>query len=400
MITTAISPILADLSQDIAGAIPLELILLWNTSDKTDEKHLELLRPYVRNGTVVSSDSAGLSKLSAKLDLLDVMQLVSQPKEVIHAYGKAIGGRGIGTWVADNTQMFYDEKISTQDVIEAMICAQKEIQQLTVQVGMGVHRGKFWEIGGGLYGEESDNLEELAENYTAGGEIAVTKQAKQYIAREYLQYFRAHEEYPDAYVLDYSSQSPGAKKSSDGAYPYPFDDEFYHFLSSYDRLAKAKRQLHIPQFLQKKTVVLIRVFHQQQHQLLEQLTSYIVANAYLNQTLSSFPEITKIKSNGNLAIFVCDESDVALTFAQTAFEKLKSNDFIVNVGVTAGDVLLFPMKEGYEIAGGPVNIASKLAEDSRARNKILVEQSVKVNDAYAEPFSFTISSVEITGKYI
>ncbi len=400
MANTPITPVLADLSQDIAGAIPLELILLWNTSDKSGKKHLELLSPYEKKGTVVSSDSAGLSKLSAQLELLDVMQLISQPKEVIHAYGTAIGGRGIGLWVADNTQMFYDESISTQEVIEAMIAAQREIKQLTVQVGMGVHRGTFLEIGGGLYGEEAENLEELAENHTAGGEIALTKDVGKYLAREYLKYVKEHSEYPNAYVLDYASQSPLVRKKTDGSYPYPFNDEFYQFLCRYDQLSKEERQAHMPKFLQRKAVVLMRVYHQRQEQLLEELTSYIVANAYVNQVHSTFPELTKVKSNGNLAIFVSDDPKAAITFAKAVFEKLEHNEFIANIGITFGDVLLFPMKEGFEIAGGPVNVASKLAEDSGVQRKIFVEQSVRVDDVHTEPFSFTISNVEIRGKYL
>ena len=30
-------------------------------------------------------------------------------KEVIYSYGRAIGGKAVGTWFADNTEMIYSE---------------------------------------------------------------------------------------------------------------------------------------------------------------------------------------------------------------------------------------------------------------------------------------------------
>ena len=69
----SIFPSLADLKQDIAGAIPVNLIQNWEESDKDEPEHSELLEPYRTYGTVVSSDSAGLSKMSKELPLLEVM---------------------------------------------------------------------------------------------------------------------------------------------------------------------------------------------------------------------------------------------------------------------------------------------------------------------------------------
>jgi hypothetical protein len=44
---------LADLTQDIAGALPPELVLRWNESDKSDETHVQMIAPYVARGTIV-----------------------------------------------------------------------------------------------------------------------------------------------------------------------------------------------------------------------------------------------------------------------------------------------------------------------------------------------------------
>ncbi len=120
MANRLISPSLADVSQDIAGTIPLEIILRWANTNKSKKSHTNLLDSYRVSGTVVSSDSSGLSRLSQDKTLFEVMKLVSKPKEVIFKYGKAIGGAEIGVWAADNTQMFYQDSIQPSNVVKQM----------------------------------------------------------------------------------------------------------------------------------------------------------------------------------------------------------------------------------------------------------------------------------------
>src|SRR4051812_50175659 len=112
---------LADLRQDIAGTIPAHLVLGWNEREKSPERHAELLAPYRIRGTIVSTDSAGLSKLSQRYALPQVMKLVSEPKEVIHAHGKAIGGEAGGAWGADHSQGFYGEAIGPAARVSPML---------------------------------------------------------------------------------------------------------------------------------------------------------------------------------------------------------------------------------------------------------------------------------------
>lgn len=393
-----ISPVLADLSQDIAGMIPLELILLWNTGDKTEIRQKELLTPHLKKGIVVSSDSAGLSKLSASKHLMEVMQLVSEPKEVIYGYGKSVGGEAIGMWVADNTQMFYDQSIKPEEVIDAMVAAQQEIADLIVQVGMGIHQGTFMEIGGGLYGGDAQFIEELAENQTEGGEIVLTHSVTKQLSDTYQSYLSPHTQDERAAILNYADLNPLVSKHQETQYPYPFNTEFFEVLKLYSQLSKAEQEKKYQSFSQQTTVVLVKVLHEEAGLLLDQLTRYIVANAYINQVLKDFPHVTVVKSNGDLGIFVTNEPTEAVSFAQHVREKLQKNGFIVNIGVTSGEVLLFPLQKGYEIAGGPVNVASKLAEDSGENGKIFVESSVKIQVPEGKPFSFEISKVQITGK--
>src|SRR5712671_4548448 len=97
-------PALSDLTQDIAGPVPVRLLHDWAEGDQDMSEAQALLSSIQIQGTVVSSDTSGLSRMTQAMDLLDVLSVISQPKEIIHALGREIGGRAIGTWVADNTE--------------------------------------------------------------------------------------------------------------------------------------------------------------------------------------------------------------------------------------------------------------------------------------------------------
>src|SRR5947209_11142575 len=169
-----VTPSLADISQDVAGEIPVDVVLHWTTGARSETRHRELLEPHLVRGTIVSSDSAGLSRLTRDRTLCEVLQLVDGPKQVLCEYGTAIGGRLLGTWVADNSQTFYSDEVPVREIVEQMIRAQREIDRLPVHIGLGFHCGEFVALGDGLFGPEVDVVELLTEDYTVGGEIAVT----------------------------------------------------------------------------------------------------------------------------------------------------------------------------------------------------------------------------------
>jgi hypothetical protein len=87
-----VTPQLADLRQDIAGQIPLDVVRDWMQSQKDLSAQTEILSAYRKPGCVVSSDSSGLTKLGRERPLLEVMKLVNDPKQILHSYGSAIGG--------------------------------------------------------------------------------------------------------------------------------------------------------------------------------------------------------------------------------------------------------------------------------------------------------------------
>ncbi len=66
-----------------------------------------------------------------------------------------------------------------------------------------------------------------------------------------------------------------------------------------------------------------------------------------------------------------------MQFAQLLGQTLVANGYICNLGVAAGEVLLFELSEdAKDLAGGPVNVASKLAEDTHERQVIFCDDSV------------------------
>lgn len=173
---SAVLPGLFDLAQDMPGDLPLQLVARWLDSAQTGEDAVRLLKDYRTGGFNVVSDSAGLTRLTSQRSLLEILALINRPKEIVHAYGTAIGGRGVGIWAADNTQMLYPETTDAATLLSTLLTVQDEIARSSkVLIGLGAHFGSFYHLSGGLYGAEADVIEEIAENDTEGGEIVVSQ---------------------------------------------------------------------------------------------------------------------------------------------------------------------------------------------------------------------------------
>lgn len=398
-----ILPSFADLSQDIAGPIPTALLQQWENSDKTEATHEAILSPYKKKVTIVSSDSSGLTKLTGEKSLLEVLKLVSEPKESIYSFGKKIGGRSIGIWAADNTQMVYDSHIHPKLILQQMVAAQNEIQKGHVQLGIAIHQADVWEIGGGLFGQHADFIEEIAENYTLPGEIVISDSVKIEL-----------NDFPDdiitlrtdldfeisVYRFDYSKYFIEALKHDDFHYPFPFDRDFFYLIRDKNLQDEKDRALINSKYAMEKIVILIKVKHKSRNFLLDKLSDWVMANAIINKIAEDYP-LFKIKSNGDLGIFLIEDSSQAFDFAIDLQQALHANDFKVNIALSKGEVLIFHLgNDVREIAGNPVNIASKLAEDANEEGVIFIEESVEYNNIHhynIEKFSIKTSSVLIRG---
>jgi class 3 adenylate cyclase len=398
-----VTPQLADLRQDIAGLIPLNVIHDWMQSPKNSSAHMEILSSFRRPGVVISSDSAGLTKMGSELPLLDVMKMVNDPKEILHSFGAAIGGTAVGLWVADNTEMFYDQSIEPREIMEQMIAAQREIALLPVQVGMAIHSGEFMLIGRGAFGPDADLVEALAEDHSCPAEILVTSDFRTLLeacAFPDLGFARKGE--TGAFTCDYGASLARGTSGTNNKYPFPFTEQFFTFLQEYVGPDSEEARRMLERYGREAVVVFLKVRHTGCSLLLDELTQWVFANAIIEQVTREH-RVEAVKSNGSLGIFLADTAEMALNFAYDLRTALRGNGYDLNIGLAAGEVLVFPIDDSdqqNEIAGHPVNLASKLSEDVAERGAIYIDDSAarqlkRIPDA--APFHLTISRVEITG---
>lgn len=401
---------LADLKQDIAGPIPVEIIKNWVSSDRTEISHRTVLQPYTRRGFLVSSDSSGLSKISQEKGLLEVMKIVSDPKEIIYSAGVAIGGRGVGIWAADNTQMFYGEEVSAEELLKEMVQAQKKIRkQGSLQVGMTIHFGEYFEIGKGFFGRDALLVEEVAEEHTSAGEILITETVRRALPEWWADYLQVRTDLAGKeaiYHLNYEALdfSKEVKFSEDINYPIPFSRDFFDLLENPETDLNAPGAKVLDKYFSQQVVILIKVYHPERKMLLEQLTDWVVVNTMFVNICEGYKQIDLIKSNGELGIFACTNANEAIAFAKEIYQTLRSTNDVVSIGLASGEVLIFPLEDGgFDLAGNAVNIASKISEDIEDRDTLYVHESVVFNEAQSawfKPFVLQKSGVELRGFYL
>lgn len=397
-----VAPQLADLRQDIAGVIPLNVIQKWMQSPKDLATQTEILSTFRKPGYVVSSDSCGLTKMGSQRPFFDVMKMIHDPKEILHSFGTAIGGTAVGLWAADNTEMFYEQSIEPREIMQQMIAVQREMAALPLQIGMAIHAGEFVLIGHGAFGPDADLVEALAEDQSGPGEILVTPQFRTLIDSPAFPLGFADKGETGAFLCDYSASPAQAAPRSNSKYPFPFTEDFYTFLQNYSGSDSEEAHRIFHRYGREAVVVLLKVRHPGRSLLLDTLTQSVLVNAILAEVKNEH-RVMEVKSNGSLGIFLADTAQMALDFTYDLRTALLGNGYDFNIGVASGDVLVFPMKdadEQNEIAGQPVNLASKISEDVDERGAIYIDNSVaaqlnRVPDA--TPFRMTVSHVEITG---
>jgi class 3 adenylate cyclase len=354
------------------------------------------MRTFEKRGTVVCSDSCGLSKLSIAKPLFEVLHYIHEPKQVIMAFARAIGGRPIGTWAADNTEVFFDESVPVAKIVEQMVAAQKEIAKLSVQVGIGIHTGKFFEIGDGLHGDEADYIERLSESHTNAGEVVLTEEAFKSAKTGWGKPDTAWNGRKITRINSRDCEVAGTRHT-DSSYPIPFSHIFESALNTGDLEKIADVASY---YAMNRVVLLVKVFHESKPLLLDMLSEWIAANSVIHKLDHEY-ELEAIKSNGSLGIFVADRVDVAADFARATRANLKEHGLQINIGISKGEVYVFPLKnEGREIAGAPVNLASKLAEDTEERDIIFIHESaVEGNYIHGdrEEFERSTSGVALRG---
>ena len=412
-------PALADLTQDIAGPVPVQLLRDWATGEQDPSAAEALLSPFQVQGAVVASDTSGLTRLTQESDLLDVLSLISRPKEIVHALGREIGGRAIGTWVADNTKMLYPAGLELEMIVEAMSEAQARIQErLPVRIGMCIHSGSFFEIGGGLYGTDADTVEYLAEQCAGPGEILLTGRVVRQLkslgsgegAPRLFPKTLPREHSPELVFVVQSNRRAPWLQETETFYPHPFPPDFYGLLSRLGEsldVEEIKRRIY-EQWLRERTVVFLarhrgpleaRSPAPSLDGLLDDLVMNALMDTVIREMMSGRNQIAS--SGGGIAILTFDTPQEGIGFARDLRAKLAENGLPVQVAIDAGPVLLFQNSRGPSgIAGDPINVASKLAEDVGKPGCIRVTERAFTHPEDAsgqQRFEVTLSGITLKG---
>lgn len=343
---------------------------------------------------VVCSDAAGLSKLTQERPLIEVLKLVSEPKEIIHSYGKEVGGEAIGVWIADNTLMFYPDDVPVQDIIRQMVLAQKSIENVDVSVGIGIHYGVVYHIGGGLYGEEAEFIEEFTETQSRAGDIIISAETKGKLTEPFDQF----EPYQNVFCLQYQDLQLQGNEGDDIIYPAPFDQDFQDQLRTWDH-KNAQIDLEEKHQPIESTVALAFFYPAENLRLLDRFVQQLEISHQTKKITSKYG-VELLKTNGLLAVFHSPDSKKMVSCVKELHQMFKSLELIVNIGVSRGNIMLFDLENERDLAGEAVNFASKMAEDSVYRGAVLFDDTVSEEakkQGITESFSFSVSRLSLEG---
>ncbi len=393
-----------DLPSGAGETLPLDVITQWTTSPQTPEAARALLGPRTITGTVVSSDSAGLTKLTRERPLVEILAMVNHPKELIHAHGKAVGGRSIGVWAADNTQMFYDAGISGDRVVSMLLTALDRVaKECQVGIGMAAHLGEFFELGGGVYGPDADRVEAVAEEHTEGGELVITDDVVRRLPDGHRFTLRPRTDLADRFGGIYRvTAGPRLEglEATDINYPAPYSSDFTLGLSTYTR---TRRDSVVPKpAYQDLAVVLIEREREEpdipEVAVLNDL-ALTAAMKRIGGTLLEELHGAEIKNFGLLSIYTFPECGAAVEFARAFRKTLADQGIQCRIGIDVGPVLVFELGPGSrDIAGSAVNIASKLAQDVGEMGRIQISEAAakRAGQKRERPtMTFQVSGVEL-----
>jgi hypothetical protein len=395
-----------DVTSDIAGPLPIELIERWTRGAQTDEAARRILEPYAVRGIVVSSDGSGLTRLTGSRALLDILSLLDHPKQLIHAYGTAIGGEAVGIWTADNTQMFYRDA-GAGDVVAMLLSLQDEVRrQCELQIGVAAHAGRFFQLAGALYGAESDRVEALAEGHAGPGEIVITSELSARIAEPGLFETAPHDA---SAALGANLRVTGGPRRAgldarDSSYPIPYSEDFYEDLL---RMATGSAEAADFEQVQKnygrqRAVALIE--REREESAIDEVAALnelamSLAMRKIGWSLLAGTGGHEVKTSGSIGIYTFEDCEAALDFVRRFRDALLARGVLSRGAIDYGDVLVFRVRDGLEdIAGMPVNLASKIAQDNGEFGRIYLSAAAarraRIGGGF-QPVSFAIAGVDV-----
>ncbi|MFF5205998.1 adenylate/guanylate cyclase domain-containing protein [Streptosporangium sp. NPDC000396] len=391
-----------------AADLPLTLVRQWRESGQSIADARRLLSGHTATGYSVVSDSAGLTKLSGQLSLLHVLALIDRPKRILHAHGMAVGGRAVGVWAADNAQMFHPASTDAQTLLSALLRVQDEVERhCRVRIGIGVHHGHFYDLSGGLYGAEADAIEDIAENHLEGGEIAVTGTVVDRLPAGHRFAIRRKDGVESTIGAVYQvldgprlNDAPVGDERYPIPYPLAFHDDLLRLERRPDDTELAERLTG--RHLRNRTVVLAERDAVPAGSPELTLLNGLALSAVMKETgLRLMPPegAIEIKVAGPLAIYAFEDPAPAVRFARRLRSRLAEHEIICRIGVDTGPVLAGEIPGGgRDIAGAPVNVASKMAQDLGRPGHIYLSEAVREHiDPTGDPAAFTPVQCTVSG---
>jgi hypothetical protein len=288
-----------------------------------------------------------------------------------------VGGRALGVWAADNTQMYYGRDVSADRVLAMLLAMMDQVRaECEVPIGLCAHHGQFFELAGGVYGPDADRVEIVAEEHTEGGELVVTDTLAGLL------------EGTDAFTLrprtDLAADFGTILRVDDGPrlegvaaddinYPAPYSAEFFAEISR----SKGRRRSLMPRpsYDEAAVVLIEREAEDPDIPEVKVLNDLALTAAMIrigDQFLRDLSG-TEIKNAGLVSIYTFRDARSAVAFAEEIRTTLAQTGIHCRIGVDAGQVLVFDLGTGrHDIAGDPVNTASKLAQDVGELGRIYV----------------------------
>ncbi len=396
-----------DLPADAGEALPVTVIEQWTSSDQTVDAARAILGPHTRRGILVSTDAAGLTKLSRERPLVEILALINRPKELIHAWGATIGGEALGTWAADNTQMLYPEPVDAARVVAMLRSTQDALaRERTVGIGFAAHRGVFYLLGDGVFGPDADRVEVVAEEHTEGGELVVSDTVEAALPP-------AHG-FALAPRADLAQRFGGFARVTAGPtlegvtprdyeYPAPFTEAFHEELRHYVT-GEAAAALPRPEARRSAVVLIEReqdVPDVPEAALLNDLALSAAMKRLAGELLPAHGG-EEIKTSGLIGIYLFADPARGAAFAQEFRRVFAEQGVATRAGIDVGEVLVFDMGRGRrEIAGAPVNVASKLAQDVGSFGRIYLSDVATAQarlERQSQTFRFDVSGVTLTAR--
>ncbi|MDB4912442.1 MAG: hypothetical protein JWM95_86 [Gemmatimonadetes bacterium] len=389
-----------DLPHGVGGSLPLEIIAEWTQGTRTADAARRLLAPYSLRGIVVCSDSSGLTRLGRERPLIEILAMIGVPKEIIHAHGRAIGGRAIGVWAADNTEMFYGAGIETARVVAMLrTTAERMAADCELGIGMAAHAGQFYELAGAVYGADADRVEKVAEEHTGAGELLVSDSVVRALPDTHGFELAKRTDLGDFLHVVTGPVLEGLD-ATDVDYPAPYSSDFTQSLATYSR---TRRDSRMPKKAYEDLAVVLIEREPESSEVPEVavLENLALIAAMKRIGLALLPEHAghEVKNAGLIGIYTFTDCGTAIAFAQDFKHSLGERGLRCRIGIDAGLVLVFELGGGmHDIAGSPVNVASKLSQDVGEYGMIQISDEVakRANRKRERPTrTFHVSGVEL-----